>query len=795
MSTNRDDRLGELCDHLQMQLDAGAAIDPVALATRFAVEERDVRSAERALRAVAGTVGPADATPRLPDDYELLGELGSGGMGVVYRARQRSLDREVAVKVLRAGDAATPQALERFEREARSLARLRHRHIVTVHEVGAANGAVFFTMDLLDGGSLAERLRQGPLPTSQAVQLLRQVGEAIAHAHGKGVLHRDLKPGNVLLDAHGDACVADLGLARELDHDVNTTRTGELLGTPAYMSPEQALGDRARVGEASDVYALGALLYECLGGEAPFAGLPLPRLMQAVVDHEPVPLRRRRPGIPKDLQTVCEQAMRKDPAARYATARAFVEDLQRFAAGNEVLARRRSLLVRAARLAHRHRVGVALAVAATATVVAVLVWLVLPGLLRDRAAAVAARLQAEGNAAGALLAMQEAYDEHDRAGIPIAARARLAGLHIDVGCDALFEDANRGAERFVDHVLAAHALTADPVPWRLAADGHPAEAAALYRQRRRLSPLVGERSLELLPPRSAAGAFAADDTNERAATLRRLWHVDTQFGTEPWTGQDRRAVLACLPIADRLPPHLRQRLHMVCCAATEAPVSRYDEPTFHAALVRLSRDPAQPRTTRRFAAALLHRTGWLPWIGARRFVEIEQLSQVETRDRQGGFFLAIEPDDDDVAWLIRCWDEVVQLDRRGAFRRRVEIVLERLGDVPPEPIAAWRQRTNDATSWVRRRTGLSGGFDDPASWDLSLPADLRSTLLSAAGWPADGAAPTLDELLRRLDGERRHEHLLHHALELTVDDDVAIPRLVPGYDRSLADRWRRSLGR
>lgn len=278
--------------------------------------------------------------PELPEDFEVLAEIGRGGMGVVYRARQRSLERDVAVKVLRPGALHFSGALDRFRLEARSLGKLRHRHIVAIHEIGEVGGDLFFSMDLIEGGSLAQRLKDGPLGSAQSVRLMRQVTSAMVYTHGAGLVHRDLKPANVLLDPEGDAYVVDFGLARDISWDGGLTSTGHLLGTPDFMSPEQARGDRVRVGEASDIYGLGAILYACLTGVAPFDALPLAdKIHRVVYDLPPAPSKRN-PRVPRDLETICSKAMAKRPEDRYVTARALLEDLERFEQGRSILARR-----------------------------------------------------------------------------------------------------------------------------------------------------------------------------------------------------------------------------------------------------------------------------------------------------------------------------------------------------------------------------------------------------------------------------------------------------------------------
>ena len=262
-------------------------------------------------------------------------------MGVVYRAHDTSLGRDVALKVLRPGEHLFGDALARFRREAQSLARLHHRHIVTVHSIGDHEGSVYFTMDLVEGKTLADLISDGDLGTARSVKLLRQVASAIAYAHDRGIVHRDLKPHNILVDGAGDAYVVDFGLARDAaagrpDQPTLKTATGQLLGTPAYMSPEQARGDAARIGEPSDIYALGAVLYECLVGQPPFGHRPVVDLLQAIVREEPTAPRRLNPKVPTALETVCLHALRKDPDRRYPAAQAFGEDLERFAEGRPI---------------------------------------------------------------------------------------------------------------------------------------------------------------------------------------------------------------------------------------------------------------------------------------------------------------------------------------------------------------------------------------------------------------------------------------------------------------------------
>jgi predicted Ser/Thr protein kinase len=310
---------------------------------------------------------PSRHAPMLSEDYEVVRELGRGGMGVVYLARQKSLGREVAVKVLSPAVASHAGLVERFLAEARHMAQVRHPNVVAVYEAGQAGGEPYFTMEYIPGEPLAARLTVGPLTPSHAAALIRQVAEAVAHAHSRGIVHRDLKPANVLLDADGRALVTDFGLARHQGGLARLTLPGDLLGTPAYMSPEQARGDQEMIGEASDIHALGAILYEMLTGRPPYGHDAPAAVFQRLLNEAPVAPRRLRPRVPADLETICLKALEKPPARRYATAQAMVEDLRRYEAGEPILARRPGWLILAGRyLARQWRIWVAAGVTAVA---------------------------------------------------------------------------------------------------------------------------------------------------------------------------------------------------------------------------------------------------------------------------------------------------------------------------------------------------------------------------------------------------------------------------------------------
>jgi WD40 repeat protein len=294
-----------------------------------------------------------DPAQRHFGDYELLELIGQGGMGVVYRARQNSLQREVAVKLLAAGPWASPDFIKRFEREAQSAARMQHPNIVPIHEIGAHEDLNFFSMRLVKGGSLSQKIqRGGALPPREAARLLRQVAEAVDYAHRFDVLHLDLKPGNVLLDENGEPLVADFGLAKRLDEALAADST-EVSGTPSYMAPEQARVDAQCLSVATDIYGLGAILYEAITGRPPFTGSSAQDTLRQVASESPKPPHELQSAIPKDLEAICLKCLSKDPAQRYPSARALVDDLGRFLEGRETTALHLNVAERAIRFGHR----------------------------------------------------------------------------------------------------------------------------------------------------------------------------------------------------------------------------------------------------------------------------------------------------------------------------------------------------------------------------------------------------------------------------------------------------------
>src|SRR5438046_4590099 len=347
---------------------------PIARSTRSGASNAGNRTRSPALGgrpmseppATGDWSAPAKATP--PDlpavpGYEVLEEQGRGGMGVVYKALQVSTGRLVALKLIRDAALAGPQGRARFRTETQAAARMRHPNIVQVYEAGEHEGRPYFAMELVEGGNLDKQLAGRPQPPLEAASLLRTLALAIEHAHAQHVIHRDLKPANLLLhtqntasrmqdepadsaiawcNLHGQFCmpkVTDFGLAKRLDTDTTAwTQDGAVLGTAGYMAPEQAAGRAREVGPAADVYALGAILYECLTGRPPFQADSWGQLIAQVLNDEPIPPTRLQPGVPPELETVCLQCLEKEPARRYAGAGALADDLGRILQRKPVVA-------------------------------------------------------------------------------------------------------------------------------------------------------------------------------------------------------------------------------------------------------------------------------------------------------------------------------------------------------------------------------------------------------------------------------------------------------------------------
>jgi WD40 repeat protein len=369
----------------------------------------------------APTVPPTDPSagagrPDIPG-YEVLGELGRGGMGVVYRARQTGLNRPVALKMVLAGTHAGAAERARFRAEAEAVARLQHPNIVQIYETGEADGHPFFSLEFCPGGSLAARLAGTPLPPAEAARLVEVLARAVQAAHERGIVHRDLKPANVLLLDDGTPKLTDFGLAKQLGSGAGQTASGAIVGTPSYMAPEQAGGKSKEVGPAADVYALGAILYECLTGRPPFKAETGAETLLLVLAEEPLPPTRLLPKVPRDLETICLKCLQKEQNQRYATAAALAEDLRRFRAGEAIAARPVGVLERGGKWVRRNPLVAALVAAVAA---ALLLGAGVAALFAVKAEARArgekqAREAADTEREAAVQAQREALAARDRA--------------------------------------------------------------------------------------------------------------------------------------------------------------------------------------------------------------------------------------------------------------------------------------------------------------------------------------------------------------------------------------------
>ncbi|MFO0890039.1 MAG: serine/threonine-protein kinase [Isosphaeraceae bacterium] len=375
---------------------------------------------------------PRGTTVRYIGDYQIVREIARGGMGIVYRAHQLSLDRAVALKMILAGAFASEADRRRFHTEAEAVAQLDHPNIVAVHEVGDYQGHDYFSMQLIEGEGLDRHLDRFLADPRGVAELLAAVARAVHHAHQRGVLHRDLKPSNILLDAQGRPHVTDFGLAKRLGAADHLTRTGDVMGSPPYMSPEQAAGHTASVTTATDVYGLGAVLYAMLTGRAPFGGETLATTLDAVQHRAPEPPSRTNPRVPRDLETICLTCLAKDPARRYASAAAVADDLGRWLRGEPIAARPVGRLERAKLWIRRNRT------------ISTLAALVLLSLLVGTAVSLAFALRARRNAVEARRLATEAQDERDR----------IARLRYDAEINLAYRDLEANNFDLVERRLA-----------------------------------------------------------------------------------------------------------------------------------------------------------------------------------------------------------------------------------------------------------------------------------------------------------------------------------------------------
>jgi tetratricopeptide (TPR) repeat protein len=516
---------------------------------------------ETALGVVAGIDDPgrpaspmqATSTAKLLrefGDYELLEEIGRGGQGVVFRARQKSLNRTVALKIIGLGQWASKAHIKRFRLEAEAAASLDHPCIVPIYEVDEGDGSCYFSMKLIEGGQLDEVVKRTPMPVRQAAELMAKVARTVHYAHEHGILHRDIKLGNILLDAKGEPHLTDFGLARLLESESTVTRTLEVLGTPSYMAPEQAAGNNpatAGLTSATDVYGIGAVLYQLLTGHPPFAGGTTYETIKLVLETEPRQPRLWNPKIDRDLSTICLKCLEKDPHRRYPAALALAEDLERWLRHEPIRARHTGVFTRGKKWLRRNPTTAAL-ITVVAVALAGVLW-ELPRVQEERAVVRRANLSAQEKAR--LEAEQTnnptAYDAYLRG------RAFPGGWHLE-GAIRLFQEAVKLDPNFV--LAWAYLSIAQSQSYWLGTDASAARLAAAKDALDRalaLDPDLPETHLALgyyryYGQRDYTGALAEFRQAERAlpnsadvilalaALQRRLGHWDEAIA------EQRRAV-------------------------------------------------------------------------------------------------------------------------------------------------------------------------------------------------------------------------------------------------------------
>ncbi|MCB9880566.1 MAG: protein kinase [Planctomycetes bacterium] len=757
--------------------------DAEELAARFELEIDVVLDCNRAIVTLTRAIEPVDGagdlgvlSAVLPESYEVLGELGRGGMGIVYRARHRSLGREVAIKVLRSGEQLMSDMFQRFEREAKSLAKLRHPHIVTVHDVGRAGGHVFYTMDLIEGRSLDVVLKDGALSPSEAVRIVTQVTSAIEHSHEHGVIHRDLKPANILLDESDNVYVADFGLARDINLDVELTTTGQLMGTPAYMSPEAMRGDGSRIGERTDIWAIGAMLYEALTGVSPFRRKNLVDTMQAVLNEEAVPLRKRNPRVPRDLELVCHKAMAKSPEDRYATARAMREDLERFRQGLPVLAERPSVTKRATRWFVRNRQAV-LGSAVAATLVAFFMVFVRPDAPSPR---IIDSMIRSAQAREGQEAWEEAFElyQHARGVLGSdAERPHRASEHVvtDSLLDQVWrgllecrsrlswKDVASGRRSQAAREMATWFLQCPPgVDWRWRAR-YSGELAALWTfadQPSNAIELLGNayRGSELdgasrswttcwsaCEPRLRTLWESPEDPSYRSSGRVLAAVISIAMGGDSSDAELRgfdvtTAFIAAWWSSDSLDPNVRSRIRSRLRDAafgSDTPIGwGGPRPEVLRALTTLASDRSLSTSTRIEALDLLCALSDLPW-----------------RPDLSGTLTRI---DDGTALDARTLCVAIRdLDRDEASRMRVDFAVSLLAGADDSNAMSLR-------NWLAGRTGMEPTTDFAAWWPRHRGESFESRLRSALDLDAENGADSGERIaaqFARLDGlDRRRYH-------------------------------------
>lgn len=522
-------------------------------------------------------------------DYAIEGEIARGGMGVVYRARQISLNRPVALKMILAGQVAGGVEVARFRAEAEAAAALDHPNIVPIHEVGQHQSQNYFSMKLIDGGSLSGRAGDFKGDLHAAARLIATVARAVHHAHQRGILHRDLKPANILVDERGSPHVTDFGLARHLTSDSGITRSGAVMGTPSYMAPEQAGADRGAVTIASDVYGLGAILYELLTGRPPFRGDSVAETLLLVREREPARPRGLNPAVDRDLETICLKSLEKEPRRRYESAEALAEDLERWLSGEPIAARPVSTTERALKWARRRP-----AIAGLLAAVMGVGFVGMAGILFEWRRAELALIQAEDRADAARRATEAALAARNR-----ETRAREAAQKsAKQEADARLKEAEQ--KQKAEAALAAKAAALERADGlRLAA-----EASAARHSDPALGLLLGLEGIKRAPSHITFAPLYAS-----LADCREVRTIEVRGpNTESWRD---RTVTSVAYSADgtRLLSTSKEGPARVWDAASGKLMAELDDLGLHSVAARFSPDGARIVTTAMGYADVLHRDG------------------------------------------------------------------------------------------------------------------------------------------------------------------------------------------
>ena len=813
-------------DEIDRAVDALAKGESAALPEAAGDEEgKRVVAGLRALQgALAATpdelalvAGDAIPRPVLPDDYQVIEEIGRGGMGVVYRAKRLSDGQVVAIKVLHPAQSLFGESIRRFRREAATLARLEHPNIVKMHEVAEHQGQLYLVMEHVEGRPLDDVLAEtGALSPARATKVLQQVARAVAHVHQHGIVHRDLKPANVLVDARDHVYVTDFGLAFEIGGETGLTLTGQVLGTPAYMSPEQARGQGEAVDKRSDVYAMGVILYECLTGRRPFAGLSPPEQVYAAIHRTPHPPRSLRRGIPRDLQTICQKAMQKRKALRYPSAKALLKDLEAAAAGRPIHARPPSRAYRLGRFVRRHRASLAWGAALVA--LAVTSWIV----HRTRTARssgdllrAADSLRDGGRHDDALRAYQDAWDQDDD--VKVRAVQGLVDTHVRKARALWTRDRRSEARASLMQARDAARLAEAPtvaVAWTAAVFDAFGSGD--------LDAVLADRQHPALVRMRRALAAWEDHTEERA---RRRWRAggpspsQPQFEAyreligllrepvdDPTTPAGRAAVqeLRCLYAAADQPFFVRETIH---------PLLAHDGGGYLEATIRAAVPPHAPLPTHTLAM-LVDQLAQRAMTRPRRVRRIaDALAQIAAREdplpvrRAAAVMLArwcnlpfagafshdeFHKEPIDPGAVVAAWRRIRSLPAEEALDARVHIAMASLDTATDAGRAPFGF---GLVNWCHRTLGLPTSHVAIAQWwAANQDAPARSWLRDALALPDTtswGDARRLISLWVREDNDA-YETLL----VMLAPSEFSVPHVRLRGDRDRKARlaaWRRGL--